>query len=201
MEVAAMVRSLKRPGMPQIEFHGHNDLGMASANAVTALFAGANAVSVTVNGFGERAGNAALEEVVMALRVRAASQIKYNVRLLPALCKYVASAAKRPLCFSKPVVGEGIFEHESGIHCDGLIKNPKSFQPFLPQEIGRGRFSLKAGYHSGSAGIRKMLADLGERISSKEAKALVDKVKGAARRKKGTLTNKELLKLLFALRG
>ena len=186
LEIAAMVRSLKRPGMPQIEFHGHNDLGMASANAVTALCAGAGAVSVTVNGLGERAGNAALEEVVMALRAQSPLSVtKYNLKLLPELCAFVSSAAKRPLCKSKPIVGEGIFEHESGIHCAGLMKNPKSYQPFLPEEIGKKGFCLRIGYHSGSSSIRNVLKNMGIRIGQKEAGLLVERVREMAKRKRG----------------
>jgi homocitrate synthase NifV len=196
LEVAAMVRSLNRPGMPQIEFHGHNDFGMASANAVTALDAGAGAVSVTVNGLGERAGNAALEEVVMALAAQSPSRVSgYNLKMIPKLCAFVAGAAKRPLCKSKPVVGGGIFEHESGIHCAGIIKNPKSYQPFLPEDIGKTGFCLRIGYHSGRSSIMNALKGMGIRIGQKEAGLLVAQVRKMAKRKKRGLSGEELKRL------
>ena len=196
LEVAAMVRSLNRPGMPPIEFHGHNDLGMASANAITALGSGCEAVSVTVNGLGERAGNAALEEVIMALRVQSPlSAAKYDLKLLPELCSFVSKAARRPLCKSKPVVGGGIFEHESGIHCAGIIKNPKSYQLFLPQEIGKKDFSLCIGYHSGRSSIKNALNGLGIRIGQGEAGLLVEKVREMAKKKKRGLSGEELKRI------
>jgi homocitrate synthase NifV len=196
LEVAALVRSLKKPGMPQIEFHGHNDLGMASANAVTALESGAGAVSVTVNGQGERAGNAALEEVVMALRAQSPSSVsRYNLKNLPELCAFVSKAAKRPLCKSKPVVGEGIFDHESGIHFAGLMKNPKSYQPFLPEDIGKKGFNLRIGYHSGSSSIMNALKSMGIRIGKNKAGLLVEKVREMAKKKKRGLRKEELVKI------
>jgi homocitrate synthase NifV len=187
--------------MPQLEFHAHNDLGMASANAYTALKSGARAVTVTVNGLGERAGNAALEEVVMALRTASSASVaKYNLKLLPKLCGYVAAASKRPACRSKPVVGEGIFEHESGIHCDGLVKNPRSYQPFLPQEIGKKGYSLVIGYHSGSSGIRTVLKSMGIKIGKQESRILVERVRVMAKKKKRGLTSGELRGIYTAIR-
>jgi homocitrate synthase NifV len=201
LEVAAMVRSLCGTGMPQVEFHGHNDFGMASANAVTALSAGAAAVSVTVNGLGERAGNAALEEVVMALRARSPKHVsRYDLKILPELCAFVARAAHRPLCKSKPIVGEGIFEHESGIHVDGLMRNPMSYQPFLPRDIGRTGFRTVVGYNSGASAVAQGLREAGIVVDRSEAARAVEAVRDAARKKKRALTAQELKKVFLNAR-
>jgi homocitrate synthase NifV len=135
-------------GSMALEFHGHNDLGMATANTVTAAQAGATAVSMTVNGLGERAGNARLEEVAMALNVstRLGSRIRCD-RLLP-LCKAVARASRRQIPVDKPITGTGIFSHESGIHCHALLKDAYAYQPFLPEILGRADMKFVVGKHS-----------------------------------------------------
>ena len=192
-DVIAILRILKKPGMPPLEFHAHNDLGMASANAYTAVKNGASAARVTVNGLGERAGNAALEAVVMALQtVSPSSTSKFNLKLLPKLCEYVSKASGRPLGRSKPVVGEGIFDHESGIHCAALMKNPKSYQPFLPREIGKKAFNFVIGYHSGSSSIMNALKSMGIKTGKIEAGMMVERVREAARKKKRGLRLDEL---------
>jgi homocitrate synthase NifV len=134
----------------ELEFHGHNDLGMATANTVTAAQAGADAVSVTVNGLGERAGNACLEEVAMALNMTTrflGSRIRCD--RLPSLCDAVAVASRRPLPVGKPIVGQDVFSHESGIHCQALLKDPNTYQPFLPESVGRPETTYVIGKHSG----------------------------------------------------
>jgi homocitrate synthase NifV len=134
----------------ELEFHGHNDLGMATANTVTAAQAGADAVSVTVNGLGERAGNACLEEVAMALNMSTrllGSRIRCD--RLPSLCGAVAGASRRRLPVGKPIVGRDVFSHESGIHCHALLKDPTTYQPFLPESVGRSKTTFIAGKHSG----------------------------------------------------
>jgi homocitrate synthase NifV len=194
-DVGTLIQTLKKPGMPSLEFHAHNDLGMASANAYTAVKNGA-AVSVTVNGLGERAGNAALEEVAMALNARSpASVSRYDMKMLPDICSYVAKAAGRPLCRSKPIVGDGIFDHESGIHIDGLMKNPVSYQPFLPAEVGRRGYRTVIGYHTGASAVMKALGDAGIKVSRIKAAGMVDAVRSAARRKKRSLTKQELKRI------
>jgi homocitrate synthase NifV len=191
--VADFVRFLSVKGCPPLEFHAHNDLGMATANAFTALASGAFAASVTVNGLGERAGNAALEELAMALVL---SHFKgaegYNLMALPKLCALVAAASGRPNCRNKPVVGDGIFEHESGIHVHGLMKNPEAYQPFLPQKIGRKSFSVRIGYHSGGASIGQSLAAAGIRATREQSAFLTDRVRAFARQHKRVLTDAEL---------
>lgn len=146
LEVFRMVRDL-RGLVPELEleFHAHNDLGMATANAVTAAGAGAHAVSVTVNGLGERAGNAALEQVAAALWEPDPSWLPE----MKELCRYVARITGRPLAEDRPVTGEGVFSHESGIHLAGLAKNPLAYQPFDPEKSGLGETRFVIGPHSG----------------------------------------------------
>jgi len=141
------------PGI-DLEFHAHNDLGMAVANTVCALDAGARCASVTVNGLGERAGNAALEEVVLALKVSLRTDAGIRTRALAALSDLVSGASGRPLPDDKPVTGQAAFLHESGIHCAGLLRDRRTYEPFAPGEIGRAQPGFVLGRHSGRASIR-----------------------------------------------
>lgn len=148
--VSRMIRRIMNKTRIPLEFHGHNDLGMATANAVTAIEAGAAAVSVTVNGLGERAGNARLEEVALALHL---SGIGHPIRLrnLTRLSKTVSRMSKRHLPIDKPVSGAMAFAHESGIHCHGLIRDPLSFQSVLPEIVGQNPTHFIQGKHAGRA--------------------------------------------------
>ncbi len=155
VDVNAMFSGLmKVAGGMALEFHGHNDLGMATANTITAAQAGAAAVSVTVNGLGERAGNACLEEVALALNISTRLGSRIRCDRLPSLCEVVAGVSGRPIPVDKPIVGLDVFSHESGIHCHALLRDPKAYQPFLPETIGRCRMKFVVGKHSGRAGIR-----------------------------------------------
>ncbi len=155
-----------------IEFHGHNDLGMATANALTALEVGAHAVSVTVNGIGERAGNAALEQVVLAVNKhdRLGSQI--DTLRLHALSQLVANSAGRPVPPNQPVVGDDVFTHESGIHCHAMFTEDRAYEPFGPEEVGRCDRRFVLGTHSGTTAIRRLMGQAGIAISPSQAKAL-----------------------------
>jgi homocitrate synthase NifV len=176
----------------EFEFHGHNDLGMATANALAAIEGGAGSVSVTVNGLGERAGNSALEEVVAALRFCFDTETGVDLAKLPMVCQKVAALSGRPLPDSKPVVGSGIFTHESGIHVAGLIKNARSFQPFLPEEVGAPGSVFVAGKHSGSGAVRHLLAERGISTEGELVDALLRLVRRAAEERKRALTGEEL---------
>jgi homocitrate synthase NifV len=139
-----------------LEFHGHNDLGMATANAVCATHAGVAALSVTVNGLGERAGNAALEEVAMAMILSGGKKCGIRpVRLMP-LCAYVSQASQRPIPPDKPITGSLVFTHESGIHCNGMFKDSRTYEPFSGSLLGR-RSEFVTGKHSGTALLRQGL--------------------------------------------
>lgn len=171
--VSNLMRSINEavPGLA-LEFHGHNDLGMATANALTALEAGAQAVSVTVNGLGERAGNTALEQIVMALHGHPALNCSVDSKALVSLCRLVARGAGQTLAPTQPVVGDSVFTHESGIHCQAMLKDCRAYEPFAPQQVGRGDRRFVLGAHSGSAAICHLLRQAGIRISPGQARAL-----------------------------
>jgi homocitrate synthase NifV len=182
-----------------LEFHGHDDLGMATANTLCALQSGADAASVTVNGLGERAGNASLEEVVMALQVAAGVNSGIDTHCLQDLCELVARCSKRPIPAGKAIVGSSSFAHESGIHCRALLVNPQAYQAFDPQTVGQPGPSFVIGKHSGSAAIANRLAQLGHPISPAVARQLVQEVRTRAAAKAGPLDDHELVALLNAL--
>jgi homocitrate synthase NifV len=140
----------------EFEFHGHNDLGMATANSLAAIIAGSTAVSCTVNGLGERCGNAPLEEVIIALEYSWSTKLNINKPRLQSVCDMIAILTGRKIPVSKPFSGEMCFSHESGIHTRSLLVDPLSYQPFHPAEIGR-EMEIIFGKHSGSASIRSLL--------------------------------------------
>jgi homocitrate synthase NifV len=182
------------PGL-DLEFHGHDDLGLATANSLAAVAGGAAAVSVTVNGLGERAGNAALEEVVAALRFTAGVETGIDAARLPAVCRRVAELSGRPIPGSKPIVGDQVFVLESGIHVAGLIRDPRSFQAFPPEEVGAAGAVFVAGKHTGSHAVRHLLGERGIAVDDRTARELVPAVRRAARDRKRALTGEELEEL------
>jgi homocitrate synthase NifV len=155
-----------------IEFHGHDDLGMATANALTALEAGAGAISVTVNGLGERAGNTALEQIAMALTGHDALNCPIDTTCLLSLCQLVANAAGQPVYPTQPVVGDRAFTHESGIHCHAMFKESRAYEPFAPRQVGRSDRHYVIGAHSGITAIRRLLSQVGISISHRQAQSL-----------------------------
>ncbi|MBI5549992.1 MAG: homocitrate synthase [Desulfobacterales bacterium] len=173
--VAASIASCRRaaPRLP-LEFHGHNDLGLATANALAAVEAGAEALSVTVNGLGERAGNAALEQVAVLLDRHPDFCCHIDGRHLLSICRRVALASGRPIAPDRPIVGDLCFTHESGIHCHALLRNPSAYEPFAPQSIGRDQRRFALGSHSGGAGIRHLLQQAGIEASAPQITALRD---------------------------
>ncbi|NTW55714.1 MAG: homocitrate synthase [Chlorobiaceae bacterium] len=178
-------------GIP-VEFHAHNDLGMATANAFTALEAGCRAVSVSVTGLGERAGNAALEELAMTLRCSGKYETTIDTTKLARLCATVSKAAGRDIIDQKPVIGKSAFLHESGIHCAALLKDPLAYQPFLPAEVGRKDYELVIGKHSGSASLQHFFSLRGIMISRKDAGRMLETVRKTAGEKKRTLMPDEI---------
>jgi homocitrate synthase NifV len=166
-------------------FHGHNDLGMATANTLAAVMAGAASVDVTVNGLGERAGNAPLAEVVMALRLTLKKTCGIDARRFSELSELVAQASGRSLPLDKPVTGAGVFRHESGIHVRGLLADRRTYEPFAPEAVGHTDTEIVLGKHSGGAAIRQVLAEKGICVSDEEATRLAADVRAAAAREKG----------------
>jgi homocitrate synthase NifV len=154
-----LVAQVRAAAPIDLEMHAHDDLGMATANTLAAAAAGATHLSVTVNGLGERAGNAALEQVASAVVARGGT-CGVDLGRLPALSRLVAEAAGRPLPVDQPIVGEGVFTHEAGIHVDGLLKDPATYEALAPSLFGRAH-RIAVGKHSGTAALRRALAEAG----------------------------------------
>jgi homocitrate synthase NifV len=160
----------------EIEIHAHDDLGLAAANTLAAIRAGATHASTTVGGLGERAGNAALEQVVMGLRHTQRIETGVDTRALPALAALVAKASGRPVPAARCLVGEAVFTHEAGIHVDGLLKDPRNYQAFAPDELGRAH-RIVLGKHSGSQAVAAAYGELGIRVTPEEAQAALVRVR------------------------
>lgn len=176
-----------------IEMHTHNDFGMATANALAGIYAGADHVGVTVNGLGERAGNASLQEIIMSVKHLLNIELPYNTTLFREVAEYVARASGRILPVCKPIVGSNIFAHESGIHGDGVIKNPLTYEVFTPEEVGLER-QIVIGKHSGSASIRsKFTKEFGIELNNQEAHDILERVRDMSINLKRTLFEKELM--------
>jgi len=143
----------------EFEFHGHNDFGMATANAITANRAGVKCLSATVNGLGERAGNAVLEELVAFFHH--SKQDNYVPNVISELSALVANVSGRINSSSKPITGQKTFMHESGVHTSAMLKNKKSYQVINPSEFGKGETSFVFGKHSGSSSIAAALQSHG----------------------------------------
>ena len=178
------------------EFHAHNDLGMATANALAAFQAGADCLSVTVNGLGERAGNTALEEITMALEFSSGIQTGLDTTVFDALCRYVAQAAGRPIHPSKAISGSHAFLHESGIHADCLIKNRNSYQLIPAQRLGRHEEAFIMGKHSGRKALAHNLSLLGLPFDQNILDLLLGEVKKLSEKQKRQINTDEL-RLLY----
>ncbi|RKR31434.1 homocitrate synthase [Paraburkholderia sp. BL17N1] len=163
----------------EIEIHAHDDLGLATANTLAALGAGATHASTTVNGLGERAGNAALEEVVMGARHLLRRETGVDTRALPDISSLVEQASGRAVSFNKSIIGRNIFTHESGIHTDGLAKHPTTYEGFDPAELGRQRSTI-LGKHSGSQSVREAYDALGVRVSERLIPLLLARIRSFA---------------------
>ena len=177
------------PGADDVVFatHCHNDLGMATANALAAVEGGARQIECTINGLGERAGNTALEEVVMALKVRG-DIMPYSTNIetqkIMAISRRVSTVSGFPVQFNKAIVGKNAFAHESGIHQDGMLKNAETFEIMRPQDVGLAGTSLPLGKHSGRAALRAKLNDLGVDLADNQLNDLFVRFKDLADRKK-----------------
>lgn len=217
LKTARLVETFVRELAAPLAFHGHNDLGMATANAVTALECGAGFVDVSALGLGERAGIAALEEVAawLALRVssvtagQAAAAPAYDVPALRELCRVAAQAARVPLARNKAVAGEDVFAAESGLHVHGLLRDPALFEPFAPEAVGATR-RVGVGAKSGGAAVGaavdaalsrlrrppRCAAGVGESVRERVDERLMDRVRLLAGRLGRPLTDSELLGVL-----
>ncbi len=185
---------LDYPGMP-LEIHAHNDLGMATANTVAAYLAGAECLSVTVNGLGERAGNAALEEVAMALELSERVDCGLKTILFSTLSNYVSTISKRVLSQSKPITGSLVLSHESGIHTQCLQKDRKTYQLIEAERIGTSEKDFIIGKHSGRATIKYFLEKANLPIDEGVCDLLLKRIKEKAIETKSYLSKEELYQL------
>jgi homocitrate synthase NifV len=194
---AAIETVRKMTDLP-IEFHGHNDLGFATANTIAAIEAGAIAASVTVNGLGERAGNAALEQVAVALDSIFGNGHRLHLPALRHLSALVARSSGIEVGRAQPVVGKDVFTHESGIHVDGILKSRACYEALSPQKLGRNhRFVL--GKHSGLSGLRHELAYLGLQLTEDEERQLLIAIRSYSECQKTTIPAFTLLRLATSL--
>ena len=191
VESADLIRRLieEVPGAEDVIFatHCHNDLGMATANSLAAVAGGARQIECTINGLGERAGNTALEEVVMALKVRHdimpwttgvdSSKIMH-------ISRRVSTVSGFPVQYNKAIVGKNAFAHESGIHQDGVLKNVETFEIMRPEDVGLSSNALPLGKHSGRAALRDKLNQLGHEVGDNQLKDIFVRFKELADRKK-----------------
>lgn len=177
------------PGADEIIFatHCHNDLGMATANSLAAVEAGARQIECTINGLGERAGNTALEEVVMALKVRndiMPFQTGVDSTKIMNISRRVAAVSGFAVQFNKAIVGKNAFAHESGIHQDGMLKNAETFEIMRPEDVGLTETNIVMGKHSGRAALRSKLENLGFELGDNQLKDVFVRFKELADRKK-----------------
>ncbi|MEH2394107.1 MAG: homocitrate synthase [Nostoc sp.] len=193
------VKRLVSALMIPLEIHTHNDFGLATANALAGIKAGALSVNTTVNGLGERAGNAALEEVVMAIKRIYGVDLDINTRSFLELSQLVTAASGASVPPWKAIVGENTFAHESGIHAHGVLQNPITYEPFAPEEVGWER-RLVIGKHSGRHLVSNLLEQHGIFLNSQETQSVLDAVRHQSVQKKRSLTTEELLNLVIKQR-
>jgi homocitrate synthase NifV len=195
-QVQAMITKL-RQWKPELSlgFHAHNDLGMATANTLAARVAGASSVDVTVNGLGERAGNAPLEEVVMAMHVSLDECCGIDLRQLRKLAVLVARASRRAIPESKPITGRAAFRHEAGIHVHGWLRDRSSYEAFTPESVGGRGSSIVIGKHSGRATLRYALEAQGVEVTDTQLSSLLTLVRSNAESRKRPLTLRQLVAL------
>ena len=175
-----------------IEMHAHDDLGLATANTLAAARAGATHLNTTVNGLGERAGNAPLEEVVLGLHQCYGFDTGVSLDQFLGLSHKVAVASGRPIPWQKSLVGEGAFTHEAGIHVDGLLKDPNNYQAFDPCLVGRSH-RIVLGKHSGSRAVQLVMDRLGHELNEAQAQKLLIRVRNFVEEAKRPPADTELL--------
>ena len=169
-------RKLRAHVSCELEIHAHDDLGLATANSLAAVTGGATHVNTTVNGLGERAGNAPLEEVAMALHHLHRRPTGVEPRRLAEISRLVARASGRPVSEGKSIVGEGVFTHESGIHVHGLLRDRHNYQSLDPTELGR-EHRLVLGKHSGMAAVLHVYGGFGLPLAKEQAEAILRRVR------------------------
>lgn len=186
------IRTLRGYWDGEIEMHAHNDLGLATANTLAAIRAGATSVNTTVLGLGERAGNAALETVALGLHRCLDIDSGIDFSQLPALCQKVAEAAQRPIDAQQPLVGEQVFTHESGVHVAALLQDRESYQAIDPALMGR-EYRLVLGKHSGRQAVDGVFARMGYHLDALQIDVLLPAIRRFAESWKRTPKDYELI--------
>jgi 2-isopropylmalate synthase len=194
-----LIEDLKTVVSVPISIHCHDDFGMAVANSLAAVEAGAAQVHCTINGLGERAGNASLEEVVMALHMLYKCKTGVNTKLLYSTSRMVATLSGMSVQANKAIVGENAFAHESGIHTRGVTEKPLTFEPIKPELVGRTR-KLVAGKLAGTRGIKAELEEIGVHPSEEQLKEIVQRVKALGDKGK-MVTDADLIALTSSVMG
>ena len=192
--LAKLVQSVKKQVTMQVGVHTHNDFGMATANAISALEAGTDWADVTLLGLGERAGNARLEEVVGYYAIRK-QRFQYDTTRLYGACRVVARMAGMPISPIHPLVGKNIFACESGLHLDGLAKDPQTYEPFPPERVQAVR-KVVLGKKAGRNAVLTRLGALGLAITREDALDITQRVRSTAQQLGRPLTNGELERLI-----
>ena len=175
-----------------IGLHFHDDLGLALANSLAGLAAGAQMVHVTVNGVGERSGNTCLEEMAVVLKVKYGRDFGFKLDSLYELSKKVHAASGTRSSEHKSITGRWCFTHEAGIHVAGVLANPETYQPYPPKLVGRNH-EIAFGKHSGANSVSFLTERAGVKLSDASRKAVLDKIKSEAQRKEGALTDEQVL--------
>lgn len=191
---ASIVKSVVEVCPIDIQCHTHNDFGLAVANTLAGLQAGARYFHVTVNAIGERAGMPDLAQAVMALKHLYQVDVGVTTTKLSELSRLVASATKQPLPLWQPIVGENVFAHESGIHVNAMLKNTNTFEPFGPEEVG-GERRYVIGKHSGRALIHALLAEKGIEADNETLASCLERVRSMAIEQKGAISLEQLLEI------
>lgn len=195
-KTSSIINELKHVSSMAIEMHTHNDFGLANANALSGMEAGASSINTTVIGLGERAGNASFEQIFMALKHLYNEPRDVNAEDIQALVHTVATAANVDVQPNAPIVGENIFAHESGVHASGMMKNSRAYEPFEAEEVGCKR-EFPIGKHSGSSTLHYHLEKLGIHADSALLRKILPKVRSIVTDRKRVLNSQELKNLYF----
>jgi methanogen homocitrate synthase len=196
--MAFMVEEITKDMEVPLGLHCHDDFGLALANSLAGLEAGARAVSVTVNGIGERTGNCALEELVLSLMMLYGTSLDLKIQGIYELSRMVEEFSGIRVGATKPVVGDNVFTHESGIHVGAVLEDPFTYEPYLPEVVGRKR-DIVLGKHSGKASVEYYLRRMGLEMDPVQVREVLRQIK--ARGTKGGVTREEFLEIVDSVRG
>ncbi|WP_409200023.1 homocitrate synthase family protein [Methanobrevibacter sp. DSM 116169] len=187
--ITYLIQELRKEVKTDIAMHCHNDFGMAVINSISGVIAGGNAISTTVNGIGERAGNASLEETVMAFKILYGKDLGFKTKYIQELSEMVSKYSELKIPRNKPIVGKNVFRHESGIHVDAVIEEPLTYEPYMPEIVGQKR-QLVLGKHSGCRAVKAKLDECGLDVTKDKLCEIVEKVK--EQREEGTYINDDV---------